>query len=277
MKTIFIGISTLVAFISLIISMKSYRFTKKRSEEDREIEYNKYLNENSKKYINIYNKELKNTKESTEGFSHLLVSTNTKIGELFDLFRNKTSSKHLRHIYDEIIEDIEKNFDSELSYQTVENIYNRLAYFKNINLNEDNEITFLDNSHLSEKIYKNLQILENSVSNKNELYKEFISIMDDFIKYRANILNTIKQSIKNLEDSLNDNQIETFNFQENYKAYKLYKQLLLFLKYIEQTRISLLIQSKEPPFLPISQIIYIGANLKIINEMLLRVYFNHWK
>ena len=276
-KTIFIGLSTLVSFSSLVIAIKSYRFTKEKNEKDRELEYSNYLIENSKKYVDLYNSELKKTKENTDNFSHLLVKTNIKIGELFDFFQTKTSSKHLSHIYDEVIEDIEKNFDIELSYQTTENIYDRLARFKNINLNIDKEITFIDNTFLSKKIYENLQVLENSISQKDQLYTVFIAEMHDFIQYHTNILAHVKESIKNLENGLSDNKIETFNFQENYKAYKLYKQLLLFLKYIEQTRIPTLIQNKEVPYLPISQILYIGANLKIINEVLLRVYFNYWK
>lgn len=252
-------------------------FTKEKTRKDEELGYNKYLIENSKKYIDIYNKELKKTKENTEKFSFLLNNTNKKIGELFDCFQTKNSNKCLRHIYDEVIEDIEKNFHIELSYQTTENIYSRLAYFKNINLNIDKEITFIKDFFLSKNIYKNLQILENSISQKDKLYTEFIAEMHDFVDYHTNILPHIEQSIKNLENSLTDNKIEVFKFKENYKAYRLYKQLLLFLKYIEQTRIPTLIQDKEIPFLPISQIVYIGANLKIINEVLLRVYYDYYE
>jgi len=288
LKTLFIGASSIAAFSSLFIALRSYKLAKKAYnlnentyQLNKDIAENEYIDTNSKPYIKIYNEELKNIKKVTNRLSHLLISTNSNLGHTFENYQNSYNkengiNKHLRHIYDETHELIAKSFDDELSYQTPENIYSRLAGFKNINISIDLERNITGNEYKSKQIITNIAILTNSINNPDQekLYKDFTDAMKEIVEFLVSIKENIESSMKKLEDGLSDNQIENFNLQENYKLYKLYKQLLIFSKLINQSKITAI---EDNPYLPISTIIYYGSNMHILNEILLRVSFRYWK
>jgi len=288
LKTLFIGAPSIAAFSSLLIALRSYKLAKKAyslSENtyqfNKDIAENEYIIRNSKPYIEIYNRELKSIKKVTNRLSHLLVSINSHLGYTFESYQNSYNkengiSKHLRHIYDETHELIAKSFEDELSYQTPENIYSRLSGFKNINIGIDLERNITGNEYKSKQIISNIAILTNSINDADQkkLYKDFIDAMKKIVEFIVSIKGDIESSMKNLEDGLSDNQIENFNLQENYELYKLYKQLLIFSKLINQSEITAI---EDNPYLPISTIIYYGSNMHILNEVLLRVSFRYWK
>lgn len=124
-----------------------------------------------------------------------------------------------------------------------------------------------------------MAILEKSIdkNQQQKFYSDFLIEIKPTVEFFQKILPDIKISIENLENGLEDNKIENFNLQQNYRAYRLYIQLLNFLKLIDKSWIPLLLDYDQEPYLPISKIVYIGANMSILNELISRVHGSYWE
>ena len=281
-KVIFSGIAVVISFVALIASFISLYYSRQQHKENKALAIEKFIIENSKFYIELYNQEYKKIKKITGDLSILLVQTNTNIGSLFEKYENSYRKDHdistyLRHIYNDTHELIMKSFKSELSYQSPGNLYWRLAYFKNITLDDENKVN--NNIEFGFDIKNGIAILEKSI-NKNKqqkLYDDFLIEIKPTVEFFQKILPDIKLSIENLENGLDQNKIENFSLQQNYRAYRLYIQLLNFLKLIDKSWIPLLLDYDQEPYLPISKIVYIGANMSILHELISRVSGSYWE
>lgn len=102
-KIIFSGVAVVISFIALITSFISLYYSRKQHNENKALAIEKFIIENSKFYIELYNQEYKKIKKTTSGLATLLVQTNTNIGSLFEKYENNYRkdneiSDYLRHI-----------------------------------------------------------------------------------------------------------------------------------------------------------------------------------
>ncbi len=285
-KTIFAGIAVILSVISLFIARKSFEYSKESHQENKRINYDNFITSESKYYIELYSNEHIKFKQFNNDLSTVMGSANRSIGELFELYENKYKkeqniSQALRHIYVDTHELISKVYEKDLSWQTPEYIYNQMNYFRNIHIDLDlkriNEYILND-----ERIKNNLNILSKSINKEDgqKIYDDFLLKIKPVNLLINDKLEDIKKSIQNLEEGLDKNKAENFDLQENYKLYRLYrlyKQLLNHLKMIERSWIKSLLKYDKTPFLPIIRIVYIGANMTMINELIFRVNGSYWK
>lgn len=281
-RTLFSGFAIIIASISLFISIKNYKFSKQQHQEKQDFDFKKTLASEHKSYIDLYSQELQKIKKITDNLSHLLVSTNSNIGLSFEKYENNFLTehfitRHLRHIYDETHELIKDSFKNQLSWQTPQYIYSRLTYFKNLRFDDDDSLN--PDILYIKQIKKNVQLLSCSINqdDQSKLYNDFLSILKELAVFFEKINDEIIKSTEILENALIKNSFEEFKLENNYKLYRLYIQLINFLKFVSHCRIQQVIEYEKNPNFKINNIVFIGANICIINELLLRVSFNIWE
>ena len=285
LKTVFAGIAVFISVLSYFKAKRSLEYSQKQHEENKAITLKEFILSKSEFYIDLYNTEYLKINKLTGELSTLCASTNTNIGLLFDHhennFRNEESGfqKALRHVYDETHKLIMESFKDEISWQTPENLYWRLAYFKKIDISLGDEEDINNYIKFNQKIKQGIFLLSKSIdkNRQQELYDDFLKETKSIVNFLEKISKEVKVSIENLENGLQKNKIENFDLQQNYKVYRLYKQLLNFLKLIDQSRINSLQSYERDPYLPISKIVYIGANMSILNQLIFRVSGSYWE
>jgi len=285
LKTLFAGIAVFISILSYNKAKRSLEYSQKQHEENKAIALKEFILSKSEFYIDLYNIEYLKISKLTNELSALCVLTNTNIGLLFDSYENNFRNEQdgfnqaLRHIYNETHELIMKSFKDEISWQIPENLYWRLAYFKKIDINLGDEKDINDYIKFDKEIKKGIFLLSKSIDKKNQqqFYDDFLTKMKPITTYLEQISKEIQISIKNLENGLQKNKIENFDLQQNYQVYRLYEQLLNFLKLIDQSKINSLQDYDQSPYLPISKIIYMGANMSILNQLIFRVRGSYWE
>lgn len=276
-KTIFAGIAIVVSLISLFISIKNYRFSRRQHAEKQDLDFRKILAAEHKPYLELYHKELLKIKAISNDLSSLLNTTNSNIGTLFQKYSVKSlvNYDNLGCTYDQTHELIKQAFQRELSWQTPENIYSRLTFFKNVDFKDYDGLN--PDFFNFQSIKKNIVMLEDLIPNENKskLYNDFLLEIDSLATFFDSNDESIKESIEILENELMKNSFEEFPLKYSYKLYRLYKQLLNLLKFISQSRIQLIFKYERTPYLKTNTIVFIGANIAIINALLNAVVFSY--
>lgn len=278
-KTVFAGLAVVISVLSYLKASKSLKFSQVQHEENKKFNLRKALSEQYKEYVTTYNDEFNKHNQMMSDLSTLLNRTNSSIGDIFGFYDNKfrteyNDRKYARHIYNEAHELIMKSFQEELSLQTPEFIKEVLNYYRDLNI----ESLETRNKNL---LFPYEQTIQNDIYTLDRLVdkdkkKDFFSdVMEKILEVR-NFFKTneeaINSSIVLLERGLAKNKLEEFKLQENYELYRFYTQFLCLLKHIQKSPITY-ISDKNFSYLYTGMIVEYGADMSIINDLILNVSF----
>lgn len=279
-KTLFSGIAVIVSIFSYDKARKSLKLSQKQHEENQRLNIRQALSIQYKEYIEIYNSEFEKHKQLTSELSTLINRTNSSIGDIFDFYDNgyrseKNQGKHARHVYNEAHELIKKVFQDELSWQTPECIKDRLSYYRHLDLSSCETEDKGFHLHYDKSIKENIYTLNKAINpeNKDKFTQDVLSKIYEFKQFYDKNKKTISSSILALENGLSKNKLEEFKLQENYELYRLYKQFLYLLKHIQKSSIIFLSNDQDTKYINIGDIIAYGADMSIINNLILNVSF----
>ena len=277
-KTVFTGLAVMISGLSYLKASKSLKLSQAQHEENKKLNLRKALAEQYKEYVEIYNDEFNKHNQMLSDLSALLNRTNSSIGNIFDLYDNKFSAdyndrKYASHIYNEVHELIMKSFQEELSWQSPGNIKEKLDYYRDINIEsletENRNFGFPYAQTIQNYIY----ILDQLV-NKDKKKDFFSNVIQKILEVR-NFLKkneeAINSSIIALKRGLIKNKLEEFKLQENYELYRFYIQLLYLLEHIQKSSINYI--DIESSYLYTGKIVAYGADMSIINDLILNVSF----
>lgn len=282
-KTVFAGVAVVISALSYQKARKSLKLSQEQHEENKKLNIRKALSEQYKEYVETYNDEFNKHKQIMSDLSTLLNRTNSSIGDIFDFYDNKFRTEYnermyARHIYNEVNELIMKSFQEELSWQTPENIKFRLNYYRDINVESLESKNQNKVSPYDQTIQNDMHTLDRLVD-KNKKKEFFSDIMQKVLEVRNFFKTheeTISSSIVVLERGLAKNKLEEFKLQENYELYRFYIQLLHLLRHIQKSSINY-ISDKDYPYLYTGKIVAYGADMSMINDLILNVSFFTYK
>lgn len=282
-KTVFAGLAVIISALSYQKASKSLKVSQEQHEENKKLNIRKALSEQYKEYIEIYNHEFNKHDQMMSDLSTLINRTNSSIGDIFDFYDNNFRTEHndrkyARHIYNEVHELILKSFQEELSWQMPENIKFRLHYYRDLDTESletksKNRISPYDQA-IQNDMYTLDQLVDKNKKKEffNDVMQKILEVRNFFEKHKE----TINSSIILLERGLVKNKLEEFKLQENYELYHYYIQFLNLLKHIQKSPINY-ISDKEFPYLYTGRIIAYGADMSMINDLILNVSFFTYK
>jgi hypothetical protein len=281
-----------ISLISLGISIYTYKKTYKLNLQSSNLNVRKSISEQFDEYSTLLHSEYCKLNEDLSKFSTILSCSNTVIGNVLDKYDSRSSNtsknyqKCLRHIYCDLYRDITASFKYELSWQTTENIYYRLsvirdlrttdlntttAYWQNLfqsntNTNQYPESTLIE----SEGFIKSFVELTESIdeSKYKNLYNETVNACGELKEFLKDIKPRCKESYDLLESGVIKNNLQEFKLWEYSPLYTRYRQFQRLLKLIDQSRLCSLNIVEDTPHLTLSQIVYFGANIDMINNLL---------
>lgn len=276
-KTMFAGIAVVISALSYQKARRSLKLSEEQHEENKKLNIRKALSEQYKEYVDIYNDEFHKHNQMMSDLSTLINKTNSSIGDIFDFYDNKFRTEYndrmyARHIYNEVHELISKSFQEELSWQTPENIKFRLNYYRDINVESLESKNQNKVSPYDQTIQNDMYTLDQLVdkTKKKEFFSDVMQKILEVKNFFKNHEETVNSSIVVLERGLAKNKLEEFKLQENYELYRFYIQLLYLLRHIQKSSINY-ISDKDFPYLYTGKLVAYGADLSMINDLILNV------
>ncbi|VAW58308.1 hypothetical protein MNBD_GAMMA08-66 [hydrothermal vent metagenome] len=288
-----------ISILSFIVSIYTYKKTYELNLDTRNLNYRKALSEQFDEYSTLLHSEYWKLKDDLSNLSSALCDTNASIGNILDKYdsRNKRHLRqhvrHLRHLYVDLHDEITDRFKPELPYQTSENIYQRLAMFKHLDPDSDfrkrkkkrrnifswkgyNKSYQEHKLKESEKFINSFIELTGSIdkSDSINIYNEFVDACKELKDMLVIIKIKCNASYNVLESGTLKNNLQEFKLWENSPLYFRYRQYKCLMKLIDQSRIYTLNSVEEPPYLTVSEIVYYGANINMINELLCETSFS---
>lgn len=290
-------IAIFISTLSLGVSIFTFRQSYKLNLDTRNLNFRKVLSEQFDEYSTLLHSEYWKLKDDLSNLSSILCHTNSGIGQIFDEYdsREKNMSseyqRYLRHLYVDLHRDIASSFEYELSWQTTENIYSRLEIFRHLDHEYDLKKVKKPNNIFSSKennTYNDYTLKESKafidsfieltesikVSDSMEFYNEFVEKCNNLIKALKQIQIKCKKSYNFLESATIKNNLQEFKLWEYSPLYTKYNRFKCLMNFIDKTRISDLESISESPYLTVSQIVYYGANIDMINKLLCKTIFS---
>lgn len=291
----------MISILSLGISLYTYKKTYKLRLDIRNLNSRKAISEQFDEYSTLLHSEYLKLKDDLSKLSSTLCSANTSIGNVLDRYdnRNRNTSiqyqRYLRHLYVDLHRDITESFKHELSWQTAENIYHRLAIFKNKNLDrrldfkkstkkwknlfyrKRNNSSYPEHTLMESDGFKNsfVELTESiNMSDYIAIYNEFVDVCKELKEALNLIRRKCKKSYDLLESGTIKNSLQEFKLWEYSPLRDRYTQFKCLMKFIHLSRLRTLSNVEESPYLTLSQILYYGANIDMINELLCMTVFS---
>lgn len=279
-----IDLPIVISIVSLLVSILVFFKTRKLDIEKVDLNYKFFLSQQLQSYTDLLHQDFQSKRKEFSELSTILCRTNADIGELldrYDLRDRKTSDKFLRHLYVDLCRDIRKEFEPQFPWQTVECLTEQLYKFKMLDIRHD---FYMKNKKYyqkerfcnSEFFASNFAELTKSIdkSKYDELYSSFVDICSDLVKKLTQIKDDYSKSAEELSALMIKNSSEVFRLQHNSVLYKRYIRYKFLIQMIAYSRLDNIKKLDEVPYLPISEIIYFGSKMDMINGFILKTTSN---
>ncbi len=278
-------IPILISILAFLFSLYAHKKIYTLRAESFDLNYKKIITEQLEECRSILSDEFWKIKPELHKLSTMLNSTNTLIGELLDKHDNRGyyhNQTPLRHAFVDIYNDVTSSLKHSVSLRSAEGTYYSLGIIKQI------DSRFVPNKELREKkpaIEHRLvtEVVANSsiyISNyidrnkENQVYYEFVDICQKLIKSLNDISIQCKDSYATLEVLKSKNNLQVFKIRHHPELDIRYTQFMCLLDLIMKCNINTLSKNKhEIPHLAVNQIIYFGANIDLINQILCSTIF----
>jgi hypothetical protein len=112
------------------------------------------------------------------------------------------------------------------------------------------------------------------VSDYKSLYNEFIGTCVMLKEKLQQIESRCKDSYDLLDSGSTKNSLQEFKIWEYSSLYSRYIQFKCLMKLIQQSSLARLTEVEESPYLPLSHIVYFGANIDMINDLICKTVFS---
>jgi len=276
----FISISLTVILLGTTIY--TFRKTYALGLETRNLNLRRNNSEQYDEYSRLLHSEYMKLNEDLSSLAEKLCNTNASIGNLLDKYDSrcvntaKQYQRHLRHIYSSLCDNISNNFKHELSYQNAENIYYRLGIFKDLDCRLNIQAMLVNTLEEPEGFSDSfIELTESFDKAKNDkLYNDFLDTCKELVYSIQKIKIKCKESYDLLESGNIKNNLQEFKLKENWSLNFQYKQYKCLMRLIDMSRVGNLNNAGETPCFTLSNIVYFGANINMLNELICQTSYS---